>query len=43
MTPKQEHGARSHRYVHTPVCPLTRPNSPALGGVAVLRSRRKEA
>lgn len=43
MTPKQEHEARSHRYVHTPVCSLTRPDSPALGGVAVLRSRRKEA
>nr|DAL22850.1 MAG TPA_asm: hypothetical protein [Caudoviricetes sp.] len=33
MTPKQEHGARSYRYVHTPVCPLTRPDLSVLGGV----------
>ncbi len=32
MMPKQEHGAQSHRYIHTPVCPLTRPDSPARGG-----------
>jgi hypothetical protein len=33
MAPKQEQGARSHRYIHSPVCPLTRPHSPPLGDV----------
>ena len=40
MTPKQEHGARSHRYVHTPVCPLTRPDLLVLWGVWVSRRSR---